>query len=322
MISLVQKFKSVGILGINRRIGEYILPYNPRKNYPLVDDKWKTAELAESKSIPMPDHYGIIEAFGDVQNLTSLISDKPGFVVKPANGGMGNGILVIDKILQSDKGEFSFQKVDGKTLSKKNIMHHISGILSGLYSLDGNSDRAILQEKLLSHPFFNGIAYQGIADIRVIVFLGYPVMAMLRLPTKDSGGRANLHQGALGVGVDLLTGTLTSAVCDDKLIAKHPDTNETLAGRQIPFWQEILTMSAKCFEVSGLGYLGVDIVLDERRGPLLLEMNARPGLGIQIANRMGLTERLEKIERDGNPLESVSERIQRMFGWLENKEIR
>jgi glutathione synthase/RimK-type ligase-like ATP-grasp enzyme len=44
-----------------------------------------------------------------------------------------------------------------------------------------------------------------------------------------------------------------------------------------------------------LGYLGADIVLTPDHGPILLELNARPGLGIQIANLDGLVPRLEKI---------------------------
>jgi len=44
--------------------------------------------------------------------------------------------------------------------------------------------------------------------------------------------------------------------------------------------------------MTGLGYLGVDIVLDKAYGPMLLELNARPGLAIQVANQAGLRQRL------------------------------
>jgi len=37
-------------------------------------------------------------------------------------------------------------------------------------------------------------------------------MAMLRLPTKESGGKANLQQGAIGLGIDMASGVTTSAV--------------------------------------------------------------------------------------------------------------
>ncbi|TGM26174.1 alpha-L-glutamate ligase-like protein [Leptospira selangorensis] len=313
MISLFKQFESAGILGINRRIGEFILPNNPRKFYPLVDDKWKTAELARQFHVPMPKHYGRKDTFGGIQKTKEMVIDHPGFVVKPANGGMGNGILVITKSEKLENGKVLYHKSDGRVLLEKELNHHISGILSGLYSLDGNSDTCILQERLECHPFFQEISFRGIPDIRVIVYLGYPVMAMLRLPTKESGGRANLHQGALGVGVDLSSGTLTHAVCNDKLVLFHPDTKQTLSGRIIPYWNLILEMASRCFDMSNLGYLGVDIVLDEKRGPLLLEMNARPGLGIQIANRMGLVSRLQIVERIVNAADEPQERVHRML---------
>ncbi|MCW7489034.1 alpha-L-glutamate ligase-like protein [Leptospira meyeri] len=313
MISIFKKFEEEGILGINRRIGEYILPYNPREYYPLVDDKWKTAELARQFHVPMPHHYGLVDAFGGIRGIRELIQERPGFVVKPANGGMGNGILVITGESETPNGSILYHKVDGKKISEKELHHHISGILSGLYSLDGNSDSCVLQERLECHSFFREISFRGIPDIRVIVFLGYPVMAMLRLPTEESGGRANLHQGALGVGVNLKTGTLTHAVCNDKIIHLHPDTKQTLTGRVIPHWETILEMASRCYDMSGLGYLGVDIVLDELRGPLLLEMNARPGLGIQIANRMGLRDRLSLVEKVRNSADGPKTRVHRML---------
>lgn len=313
MISYIKKFIDFGILGINRRVGEYILPHNPRIYFPLVDDKWKTQELAALNSVPMPHHFGRITAFGEVKSFANLVGENKSFVIKPANGGMGNGILVINDTIKNQLGETFYVKTDGKTLSHKEIRHHISGILSGLYSLDGNSDTAIFQEKLELHPFFKELTFQGIPDIRVIVYLGYPVMAMLRLPTKDSGGKANLHQGAIGVGVDLKSGTLTTAVHNDKGILEHPDTKVKLAGLKLTFWHEILSMASRCFELSKLGYLGVDIVLDLNRGPVLLEMNARPGLGIQIANRLGLLGRLKLVDEFHFQNLGVEDRIKRIL---------
>lgn len=46
----------------------------------------------------------------------------------------------------------------------------------------------------------------------------------------------------------------------------------------------------------GMGYLGIDFVLDASLGPVVLEANARPGLAIQVANRQGLLPRLEFID--------------------------
>ena len=55
-------------------------------------------------------------------------------------------------------------------------------------------------------------------------------------------------------------------------------------------------MASRCHELSGLGYIGVDFVLDRDHGPMILELNARPGLAIQMANGNGLLPRLRKVE--------------------------
>jgi alpha-L-glutamate ligase-like protein len=122
-------------------------------------------------------------------------------------------------------------------------------------------------------------------------------MAMLRLPTKASGGRANLHQGGIGAGVDLDTGVTTRAVMLNHLADRHPDTGLSLVGLRVPYWPQILEMARRVSAAVDLGYLGVDIVVDRDEGPLLLEANARPGLAIQIANGQGLLGRLEAIEQ-------------------------
>ena len=145
-------------------------------------------------------------------------------------------------------------------------------------------------------PLFERISYQGVPDIRVIVFRGYPIMAMVRLPTRASSGKANLHQGAVGAGIDLATGITLDGVVGTEVVTHHPDTTHAIAGLRIPDWETILDISARCFELTGLGYIGVDIVLDRDLGPLVLELNARPGLAIQIANRQGLLRRLRICE--------------------------
>ncbi len=137
------------------------------------------------------------------------------------------------------------------------------------------------------------ISYQGAPDIRLVMLYGYPVMAMLRAATKESDGRANLHQGALGIGIDLATGRTIRAVHYGKPLTHHPDTGVELIGIQLPGWDKILDIAVTCQEMTGLGYLGVDLMIDETRGPLMIEVNARPGLAIQMANGVGLLRRLE-----------------------------
>jgi alpha-L-glutamate ligase-like protein len=159
-------------------------------------------------------------------------------------------------------------------------------------------------------PVFSEISFEGIPDIRIITLLGYPAMAMLRLPTRSSGGKANLHQGAIGTGVDIATGRTLGGVIKNDTIDYHPDTLNAISNIQIPFWDEILRIAAGSYELTGLGYLGVDIVLDKDHGPMMLELNARPGLNIQIANREGGLKRYRLIEKRAAMFtETIAERV-------------
>ncbi len=290
--------KNLGILGINNRVGRYILRHNKRANYPLVDNKVLTAQRAEAWGIPTPENYFIVENYGSLKNLHLKLMNYDSFVIKPARGSQGNGIIVIKEIIREERdGEIRIlcRRSNDKLMEVEEVRHHISGILSGLYSLSGQSDIAIVQAKIDKHPIFDDYSFGGIPDIRVIVFEGFPVMSMVRLPTRSSDGRANLHQGAIGAGINLSDGRTNNAVIRNQVVDIHPDTGHKLLGLRLPFWPEILELAARCYDMVGLGYLGADIVLTPDQGPILLELNARPGLGIQIANLAGLVPRLEKI---------------------------
>lgn len=159
-------------------------------------------------------------------------------------------------------------------------------------------------------PVFTDYSYEGIPDLRVIVLKGYPIMAMLRLATHASDGRANLHQGAVGVGIDIGTGEALHAVQYGDPVYFHPDTRKSFSDLTVPHWDKLLELAAACYEMTNLGYLGVDIVLDRDQGPMIIELNARPGLSIQVANFAGLAPRVAIVEAlndiDPDPQSRVS----------------
>lgn len=328
MFGLWKRWKALeelGIMGINRRNADYVLKYNKRHLYPLVDDKIITKERALENGINVPEMYGIISTEKEIDNLAKIIGDRTDFVVKPAQGAGGDGILVV-----ADRFEDRFRTVSGRIISHEEIEHQISSILTGLYSLGGHRDRALIEYRVVPDQIFKSISYEGVPDIRIIVLMGYPVMAMLRLPTRQSGGKANLHQGAIGVGVDLATGVTLGGTWLNNKISKHPDTTNAVDGVQLPNWKGFMTLAAGCYELCGLGYIGVDMVLDQDKGPLILELNARPGLNIQIANNSGLTlrahaveARLAQLAKDGIT-ETVEERVrftQEAFAHLATPEV-
>jgi len=305
MIGLINALHEIGVLGLNERNCNFIMQYNPRKLYPLVDDKLATKRLSAPAGLPLPELYGVISSHREVRDLPRIVEAHRDFVVKPAQGSGGDGILVVSARV---KDRNVYRLVDGTILGEDDMEHHLSNIISGQYSLGGHRDVALVEYCVKFDATFAEHAFRGVPDIRVIVYRGYPVMAMVRLPTRRSHGKANLHQGAVGAGIDLATGRTTHGVIGNSPVTEHPDTGATIAGLQIPRWEYLLQFAAKCYDLTGLGYLGVDIVLDRDQGPMLLELNARPGLNIQIANRCGLRPRLELVNRRAMG-EAVEQRV-------------
>ncbi len=300
------ELKRKGILGMNQRNSAYIGRYNPRKLYPLVDNKLKTKIIARKANVTTPALLGVISIQAEVAAVEKYIKNCSGFVIKPAKGSGGKGILVITKVING-----RYYRPNGNEVLLDDVQRHVTNILAGLFSLGGSADVAIIEALILFDNAFDGFSFEGVPDVRIIVFKGFPVMAMMRLSTAASDGKANLHQGAVGVGIDIKTGKALHAVQFDKPIKYHPDTNKELALLTVPKWDRLIWLASSCYEMSGMGYLGTDMVLDRDLGPMLLELNARPGLAIQIANGQGILPRLKLVESLGeNVSMSVDERVQ------------
>lgn len=282
----------LGIMGMNQRNVNYIGRYNKRHLYPLVDNKLLTKKMALSHGVNTPNLVGAVNNQVDVRNILDIIGDKTEFCIKPAQGSGGKGILVIT----GREDHSHFVKASGQIINTHDLRRHISNILAGLFSLGGKPDFALIEDLIHFDPCFEGYSYEGVPDTRVIVFQGFPVMSMMRLSTAASDGKANLHQGAVGVGIDIRTGRAVRAVQHNEPIEFHPDTNKDLYKLQVPQWEAVLNLASSCYDMSGLGYIGTDIVLDKFQGPMLLELNARPGMAIQTANNAGLLPRLRLIE--------------------------
>ncbi len=295
MFDTARSLRKSGVLGVNERNAQLIMKFNSRNLYPRVDDKVITKELALAAGMAVPELYGLIGHQSEVRKFAEIVRERNSFVIKPAHGSGGDGIVIV--IGRSVRKHDRFRLANGLLVTESELRHHTSNVVGGQYSLGGNPDTALIEYCVEFDPIFADVSYQGVPDIRVIVYRGYPIMAMVRLPTRASGGKANLHKGAVGAGIDLHSGRTLNGVLDNDVVDEHPDTGALIADLQIPAWDFILQSAARGLEVTGLGYLGVDIVIDRRHGPLILEMNARPGLNIQIANCVGLSDRIATVDK-------------------------
>lgn len=292
LMARARALRDRGVLGINQRNGAFVLPLNPRRHYPRVDDKLLTKTLAQAAGIPTPALLGVISYHHALRDLPAMLGDCQSFVLKPARGSQGNGIVVI-----TGAADGIYHKSSGAQLSAVALRQHVSNTISGVFSLRGDIDSCLIEDRVILHPAFHDIARYGIPDIRVVVYKGMPVMAMSRLPTAASDGRANLHQGAIGAGIEISSGRLIHAAVHNRAVTHHVDTHAPIVGFAVPQWDELLALAVHAAEMSGLGYLGVDVVIDATHGPQLLELNARPGLAIQVANDAGLLPRLRRADR-------------------------
>ncbi len=274
---------------MNARNQLYV-PLNPKRAKSICHSKFATKILLLNESIPTAEVYGILATIEDINNFDWQRLEK-NFVVKPTNGHAGKGVVAFTY----KKGNYWYDIIN-RRWSEEDLKLHCFDILEGQYSSHGANPKVIIEERVIPHPDLAKYAYQGTPDIRVIVFNNVPVMAYLRLPTEESEGRANQSQGALGVGIDLGTGLTTHAAAHKTQLIKYlPGTKIKLRGIQIPYWSKILLVAVQATQAAGLVYGGVDLFVDEEKGPMVVELNYRPGLSIQIANQAGLRKRLEKV---------------------------
>jgi alpha-L-glutamate ligase-like protein len=291
--------RKLSILGMNARNMRFLRPYNRRSAIRIADDKLLTKRVLEQHGIPTQKVYAVVTRGRELANFRwdRLPSS---FVIKPNRGYGGGGIIVIrHRKKTAPDEEPTYISVDRTEWPVSKLNEHIRDILDGRFSLTSSPDLTIIEERIKLHSAFEEVTFRGIPDIRIIVFNRVPVMAMVRLPTEKSKGKANVAQGAVAVGIDLANGTATNSILKKPkriIIENHPDTGAELLGLEVPFWDEILQIAVKTSEASGLNFIGVDIALDRDKGPVVMELNARPGLEIQVANLAPLGSRLERVE--------------------------
>ncbi|HEY5714453.1 MAG TPA: tyrosine/phenylalanine carboxypeptidase domain-containing protein [Candidatus Gracilibacteria bacterium] len=286
-------FKSYasGILGMNARNLLYLNRYNSGANKHFADDKIFTKRFLQSRNIGVAKLFHVIKHHRDLTpQFFEALPDK--FVLKPNRGFAGGGIMVI-----TEKQGPNWLTASGRVIDPEHLFLQCVDILEGKYSISGVHDDVIFEEVLEPHTDFRVLTQVGLSDVRVIVFNKVPIMAMLRVPTAESDGKANMELGAIGMGIDIGSGKTTGAAIKGKtgthFIRRLPN-GEPAAGFQIPYWEDILLDCAKIQQYTKIGFLGVDLVIT-KTGVKVLEINARPGLKIQIANKIPLRRRLEKI---------------------------
>jgi alpha-L-glutamate ligase-like protein len=323
-----------GILGINARNQKYIK--SSKRTRTILDSKLLTKRLLTKAGLPVLDTLAIIKSR---KELLEFDWEKlpESFALKPNRGFGGGGIVVVygkkkirtktqgilkDLIGQEEKNNIiTWVKADRSNINQNDLEKHIFDVLEGNFSLFYLPDIAFFEERAKIAKELKPYSWKGIPDVRIIVYEGIPVMAMLRLPTKESKGKANLHDGAIGVGIDLATGKTLSAVHHNKFIDYSPGTRYLLRGIKIPQFKKALRLAILANQIVKTKFLGVDITIDRDKGPVILELNLRPGLQIQTANVAGLEDRIRRVKGLSLKAEEKALRVaQELFGEEEYEE--
>lgn len=283
--------RAATVLSMNRRNLHYIYTRNQRRHFPIADNKLLAKELLVAAGVRMPETYRTYSHYYELRQLERDLAAYHDFVIKPAQGSGGNGIIVI--VGRSGR---DWLGISGRVYSLYDLQKHISDILFGIYSFD-LGDQAIIESRITQHAEMQELSPLGLADVRVIMCDDAAVMSMTRVPTRQSEGRANLHQGALGIAIDINTGVTTNARFLGQPVERHPDSGILLLGRKLPYWPEVLALAHRAARAVPLKYLGVDISISPD-GPQLLEINVRPGLEIQNVNQRGMLAVLRTMEME------------------------
>lgn len=282
-------FNDYGILGINARNLEYLRPFNRRRAIKMADSKLKTKQFLAARDIPVPRLIATIRNLQELEKF-NFANLPESFVIKPNAGYGGEGIIVIENKITKN----FWRKINGGAIALLDLKEHLQDILDGRFSLASLPDLALFENRINSIEFIPDLKIAGLPDIRIIVHNLIPVMAMLRLPTVKSEGKANIHLGGLGLGIDLATGRTTHAVSENQILTKLPG-DIPIQDHLIPNFFEILKIASYAQLHTNLGYLAADLAIDEKDGPVLIEINARAGLEVQVANLAPLKIRLERI---------------------------
>jgi len=281
------------VLSMNKRNLSYIYPSNHRQHFPVADNKLLTKALLKESNVTMPRTLATYDSFYELNSLADDLARHGDFVIKPARGSGGGGIIVF-----IDRQQSHWITPGGKRFTLDDIKKHITDIIFGIYSF-GLNDVAIIEQRITQHPGITRLSPYGLADLRLITYRHHPILCMARIPTVASDGKANLHQGAVGLGIDMDTGITRHAILQEKDITHHPDTGKPLLEQQIPYWSRVIEMSHTAAGRAPLKYLGIDISISDN-GPVLLEINVRPGLQIQNANQLGMRGLLEAVREEEN----------------------
>ncbi len=313
-----------GILWLNKRNINYIKKRNPKKQIRLANSKYHTKKFLAERGIPVPQTLWVIKNRKKLFQYNFNKFKTENFVVKPNQWSKWRWIFIIKKLKEREanntlKGQWSRHKwlkkrreiiysykeelfnnqlfiVNKKKLSDRWLKQQLVSIIDGQYSIGSKNDVILIEELVKPSKEFLPFCEHGLADIRIICFNLVPIAAMLRMPTKKSGGKANLAQWGIGFGVDISSGKIVSMKNKKRIhYESFPEEFTSFFHKKINNRDDMLLYSSSIQYFTNIGFIGLDRVLTPQ-WPKILEINARAWIEIQNITLKPLESILSKIE--------------------------
>lgn len=270
-------------LGMNLR-NHIIKISNRRDQIVEAKDKIGVKNKLAMHGIPVPETYGELLKINDIHRLDKM---PPEFVIKPDRGSGGKGVLILKRVKDH------YVSPSNKIYSVKNLKRHMERILEGEFSEYIDGETVLIEERIHCSGQLQFKGSVGLPDVRMFVYNYDCVLAMLRYPTWESDGKANLSQGALGMALDMETGEITKVYSKKRREFYPVETLGIPKGYCIPKWKGFRWISHHVARLLGLRFSGVDLTMDERNNIKVLEVNGYPGLEIQNVTETSLKDAMK-----------------------------
>ena len=245
--------KTVITRGISNEI---VRRMNPKEYWHLFDDKAQFNELFKEW---IPRKWLLINDQTDPEELFALYRNSTQLIGKPLEGSSGQGIK---KYLPEDWK-------DGPETFLKKLKDEGIGIL---------------EEIVIQHPKMASLRPTSVNTCRIATLLGDKQQGIVYAFLRIGNGKVmdNVDCGGMAARIDLNSGKLLTVGADKQgnTFIKHPMTDTSIIGFQIPFWEEAKAMCLKAAEkVPEMRFIAWDVAITEK-GPTFIEGNSFPSHAI------------------------------------------
>jgi len=224
---------------------------NPKEYWHFFDDK---AEFNETFREWIPRKWMRINERTTEEELFEFCRNQPQLIGKPLEGSSGAGII-------------KFCPEDWK---------NTAAFLSSLRK-DGIG---ILEEVVIQHPRMASLCPTSVNTCRIATLLGDKQEGIVYAFLRIGNGKVmdNVDCGGMAARIDLKSGKLLTVGADKQgnTFLKHPMTNTSIIGFQIPFWEEAKQMCMEAArKIPQMRFIAWDVAITEN-GPTFIEGNSFP----------------------------------------------